>query len=388
MWPLLLLVLPAGLTLDQAVERAVAVHAGDDGAAAREIEATRREDGSLELDDVRLSVEHRTADHFFRARFDENGDPLSPLDNVAIAATIPVPGLADVVRKSAVDLRADAARAELRESAREVARDVRRFVVDIAGLTRERALLQDAIVVAGQRHELLAARRAQGTATTVDVDDAASDRFALLGDALGVDDDLHEARAELAALLDSDDDVDDDVEGRCHQPLPHSDELLAAAREHDPRQVRLKLLDQALAREELAEALAWVPWPNGVRGTFIHREPGQLDDLRVQLEFNLPVFRFFETADDAVTLRRQATASGLRSADSRTSRELRRAREAVVERQKLAALLIPPPTTTTPADPADAAEHALNRNAAERRRLKAITRCARAVVDVLSLTAR
>jgi outer membrane protein TolC len=384
---LFLLVIPTTtLGLEQAVQQAQAAGAGATGPAALKLEAERLEDGGIKFDDVKLRLEHRAVDHFLTPRLDNFGNKLGPLDNTGVGATFPVPRLDDVVRRSAADLRAEAGRLELRDDSRKLARDVRRYVVQIAALKRERAFLDEAIALAREREAMLAARRAEGTATILAVDAATRDRLALAADALGVDDDLQDVRAELALVMDSDDDVDDDLELRCQQTLPEADEAVVAARAHDPRQLKLKLLDEALQREELADSLAWVPWPDSVQATFINREIGKTDDLRLQLDINLPIFRFFD-GDDAVVLKRQANAQQRALVDSRIAREVREANKAVIERKRMAAQLAPPPTSIVPEDPADAAELALNRNRAERRRLRAIARCARAVVDVLSLTA-
>lgn len=384
-----LLLLPTTtLTLDQAVERVMATAAATDGPEALRIEASRIEDAHLEFDDVRLRLEHRNVDHFVTPRLGSDGQTLDTFDNTAIGATITVPRLDTLVRRSSAAFRAQASQAALAENARDSSRGVRRAVVQIAALKRERAFLDDAIRLAQQREDLLSARRVEGTSTILMVDAAVRDRLSLLADALGVDDLLQSARADLAALLDSDDDVDDDIELRCQQGLPSLDAALATAHAHDPRQAKLQLLDDALAREQLASWLGWVPWPDSVQGTYIRREPGQLDDVRLQLDVDLPLFRLFDDDHDALALRRLANDKERALVDNRLTREVREAMDAVVERKRMAALLAPPPPLTiTPEDPAEAAELALNRNLAERRRLRAIARCARAVVDVLSLTA-
>jgi hypothetical protein len=381
-----LLLVASTLTLDEAVARAKEAAAAKDGPAALEIEAERREDGAIEFDDVRVGVEHRNVDRFFDAQIDdETGAPFSALDNVAVGATLPVPRLDDLVKKSAADLVAGAARSELTENARDLAADVRRLVVDVAALKRERALLTQALATAQQREALLQARRDNGTATILLVDDAARERLGVAADVVGVDDDLQSARADLAELIDGDDDVDDDLDARCQQPLPGDDEALALARSNDPRQEKLRLVDEALQREELAAWLAFVPWPDRAQVLFIHRDDGHRDDLRVGVDFNLPLLRFLDGRDDGLALRRAANAKQRAVLDARLERQVAQARLAVGERRKMVGLLALPAVGAVPEDAAEAAEIELHRNLAERRRLRAIARCARSVVDLLSL---
>ncbi|MDP2344536.1 MAG: TolC family protein [Deltaproteobacteria bacterium] len=384
---LLLTTTATTLTLDQAVARAVTAASAADGPQALEIEAARLEDGGLRLDALRLSVEHRSVDHFVTPRIDGNGNAISGLDNIALGADLPLPPLADLVSRSAADLRARASHAELQENAREIAREIRALVVDIAALKRERALLDGALFLGQQRESLLVARLAQGTSTALLVDDAIRDRLGLAADALQIDDDLQKAHADLALLIDSDDDVDDDIELRCQQPLPSEEEILVKARAHDRRQRTLRLVEDVQDREELAASLSYLPWPRRVQATYITRDPTRVDDVRLRVDFELPVFRILESTDEVTALRRRATARERAILEGALTRQVHAAQNAVVERKKMAVLLTLPPPTIAPEDPAEVTELALRRNAAERRRLRAIARCARAVVDVLSLTA-
>lgn len=374
------------LTLDQAVSRARDAASAKDGPDALEIEAKRREDGDIEFDAVRVGVEHRSVDHFFAPEIDNNtGLPFSAADGLSLSATVPLPRLDDIVRSGSADLRADAARAGLKENARDLARDVRRLVVEIAALKRERALLATALTLAQQREALLNARRQSEAATIIDVDEAGRERLAVAADALGVDDDLQKARDDLSALLNDDVDADDDLEARCQAPLPPLDEALAQARQNDPRHLQLRLLDDALAHDELAGWLGYAPWPNRVDGLVINRDDGRQDVLRFGVSFDIPLLHFLDGENDAITLRRQANAGERAVVDARLTRQVQQAHHAVTERRKMVEMLALPPPTAMPDDAAVAGEIELHRNLAERRRLRAIARCARAVVDVLSL---
>ncbi len=375
----------ATLTLDEAVALARQAAEANDGPAALEIEAERRAD-ALQFDDVRIGLEHRAVQRFIAPEINNNtNQPYSAGDEIALSATVPVPRLDDVVRTSAADLKAAAARAELKQNSRDLASDVRDLVVDISALKRERALLGQALVIAQEREALLAARRASGTATIIDVDDAGRERLAIAADAVGIDDDLHKARDDLSLLIDADNDVDDDLEARCQQPLPGDDDTLRLALSVDPRQQRLRLLDEALARDELAGWLGYLPWPNRLQATWINRDPGRPDDVRLGFDVNVPLFKILQDDDDASALRRQANSRERSVLDARAARKVQQAQLAVAERRKMVGLLALPPAGESPDDRAVVAELELHRNLAERRRLRAIARCARAVVDVLSL---
>jgi len=374
------------LTLEQAVTRARQAAEAKDGADALEIEAKALEQGDFEFDPVRLEVGHRSVDRFFAPVIDANtAQPFSAADGVSVGLTVPLPPLEDLVQRTSAALRADAARAGLKENARAMAGDARRIVVDIASLKRERELLARALVTAQEREALLAARRASGAATILDVDEASGERLGLAADALGVDDDLARARDRLSTLLDADVDADDDLEARCQAPLPPLEQSLRAAASADPRRDRLRLLDEALAREELAGLLGYLPWPTRVDGLVINRDDGRQDNLRLAFSLNVPLLRFFDNDNDALALRRQANARDRLALDHRLTRQMVQANHAVDERRKMVEMLALPAPVAAPEDPAVAAQVELHRNLAERRRLGAIARCARAVVDVLSL---
>ena len=386
----LLLLATATLTLNEAVTRAKVAARNADEPALLLLEAERIDKGQIDFDDVTLRLEHRTVDHFIRPRLDGSDTPLGSFDNTAIALSVPFPQLDEVVRISAAGLRGDGGRAQLRAGERVLARNVRRLVVMIAATKLERASLTAAIALAWEFEGLLRARRIEGTATVVALDSATTDRLALLADALQIDDDLRKARADLSLLLDYhydyDYDVDDDIEQRCEQAVPEQGALLQAARKNDFESARLSLLDEALGREHLAATLGWVPWPDAVQDTFIHREPGQIDDVRLQLDINLPVFKLFDAHGDAVGLRRRANASQRQLVDHRLQGTVHEASRAVIDGKIRARLLLPAtPLDIVPEDAADAVELALHQKVAERRHLRAVAACARAVVDVLSL---
>lgn len=373
------------LTLEQAVARAQQAAEAKDGGDALEIEAKALEQGDFEFDPVRFEVQHRELDRFSAPVIDNNtNQPFTAADGVAVGLVVPLPRLEDLVQRTSAALRADAARAGLKENARAMAADARRIVVDIASLKRERELLALAIVTAQAREALLTARRASGAATILDVDEAARERLGLVADALGVDDDLQRARDRLSSLLDADVDADDDLDARCQAAIPDLGQSMQLAQSLDPKRDRLRLLDEALARDELAGWLGYLPWPTRIDALAINHDVGTQDNLRLSLTLNVPLLRFFDNDNDALALRRQANARDRAGLDARTSRQLVQADRAVAERRNMVALLALPPGAT-PEDAAVAGQIELHRNLAERRRLGAIARCALAVVDVLSL---
>lgn len=377
---------PPVLTLDEAVARAKDAAKNKDSPDALLIEAERVKDADIGLDALRVDVGHRAVDRLFLEEIDKNTDAsFSAFDSVGVGATLPLPALSDIVEASAADLRAEAARAKLREDGRDLERAVRRLVVEIASLKRERDLLALALPIAVAREELLAARKEQGAATVVDVDDAGRERLALAADLVGVEDDLQRARDDLVAALDADVDADDDLDARCERAPPPLAGLLEQAQEFDPRAERLHLLDEALAKEELAFVLGYVPWPSRLEALAINRDDGRRDNLRFGLSIDVPIFHFLDADGRALALRREANARERELLDARTRRQLTQAHGALLERQKRVATLALPPPTATPDDPAAAHEIELHRNLAERRRLRAVARCARAAVDVDAL---
>ena len=375
----------AAMTLDEAVDR---VRRGRDAdAAAMQVEAERLKDGGIVVDDLRLSLEHRSVDQFATPRLDDLGVPLEPTDNLSIALQVPLPKLEDLVGRGAVDHTARAEQALLADERLQLARDVARDASAYIGLRQEVALVTREVQLASALFKLQTDRREGQLVTAADVDDAHRELLRATAEAVDIDDDLDRARRKVIAALGSDD-VEDDLEAVCLRPLPALQAVVDDAVATSPRREAAREMRQAVDGEDLAWKLGYLPWPSAVQGTFINRDRFSIDDYRLRLDFNIPLLRFLDTSGAGIELRQRAVAAEESVTDQTLRLDVGALREAAERRQLLVQTMTLPPTPPTPTDPAEALESQLGALEAKRRRARAVGRCAAAVVELDVLRGR
>lgn len=344
----------------------------------------RADDTRLPLDDLRFSVEHRSVDQFVVPRLDELGEPLESTDNVALSLQVPLPKLTDLLQRNVDGSAADAELALLAEQRLQLAREVANEASALVALKAEQALLAQELKLAADLLKLQRERRDSQHATGSDVDDAQRLRVKVVGEALDVDDDLDRARRKLLAALGTDA-IDDDLEARCTQALPAAQQLADAAVANSPTQAAAAALRRAVEQEEQAWRLGFLPWPKAVEGTWINRDRLRVDDYRLRLDINIPLLHAFDGSNDGLVLRQRAAAQEATAAEQQLRADVAALHEAATRRQELVREMNLDTTAPPPTDPAEALETQLANLQAQRRRLRALGRCAASVAELQAL---
>ena len=376
---LLLAAAVSAMTLDEAVDRVRS--GGKTDTASMQVEAERLKDGGIFVDDLRLSIEHRSVDQFVTPRLDDLGVPLTPGDNLSVALQVPLPRLEDLVGRGAVDHTARAEQALLADARLQLARNIAKDATAYIALRSEAALIGMAVDVSATLFKLQGDRRDGQLVTAADVDDAQREFLRATADAVDIDDDLDRARRKIIAALGRDD-VDDDLEAVCRRPLPALDVVVGDAVASSPRREAARELRDAVAGEDLAWKLGYLPWPADVQGTFINRDRFSVDDYRLRLDINIPLLRFLDTSGAGIELRQRAIAAEESVTDANLRLDVSALHEAAARRQMLVKTMTLPPQPPTPTDPAEALQSQLGALDAQRRRARAIGRCAAAVVEL------
>lgn len=379
--------LSSTIGLHDAVDVARAGRSGSDDAEALLIEADRLKDSGIAIDNLRLSLEHRSFDQFWSPRLDDLGVPYEPFDNLSVALQVPLPTLEQLVARSAVDHTARAEQALLADDRLRAARDVARDASALVALRQEQQLVEQQRIVADRLVTLQRERVAAQRVTAADLDDAERERLRATADAVDIDDDLDRARRKVLAAIGRDD-VDDDLDAVCLRPLPALDALVDDATASNPRHHAAAEARAAVEREDLAWKLGYVPWPSAVQGTYINRNRFAVDDYRLRVDVELPLFRFLDTTGASIDARARAAAAETRVVDSSVRLDVAALREAAAHRQNLVTTMTVPPTPPTPIDPAEALEAELGALDARRRRLRAVARCAAVVVELEAVRGR
>lgn len=374
------------MTIDEAVQR---VRRGASDAAAMNIEADRLKDGGITVDDLRLSIEHRSVDQFVVPRLDNRGEPLAPTDNLSIGLQVPLPKLEDLVGRAAFDHAARAEQALLAAQRLQLARDVASDASAYVALRHEVALIMQEMQLASLLVQLQTERFNHQLITAADLDDAHREQLRATADAVDLDDDLDRARRKVIGALGADADaVDDDLEAICLRPVPTLDVLVAEAVASSPRGEAAREMRDAVAGEDLAWKLGYLPWPSAVQGTFINRDRFSDDDYRLRLDINIPLLRMLDGHGAGLALRQRAVAAEASVTDSTLRLEVSALRQAAERRQMLVQSLKLPPTPAAPTDQAEALQSQLGALQAQRRRIRAVARCAAAVVELELLRGR
>jgi hypothetical protein len=348
-------------------------------------QAERADDAALPLDNLRFGIEHRSVDQFVVPRLDDLGTPLESTDNVALSLQVPLPQLTDLLQRNVDGSTADAELALLAEQRLERARAVANDASAFVALKAEQALLAQELRLAATLLQLQRERRDSQHATGTDVDDAQRLRVKLVGEALDVDDDLVSARRKLLTTVGSDA-IDDDLEARCSQGLPAVQQLVDAAVAASPKQAAAQALRRAVEQEEQAWRLGFLPWPRAVEGTWINRDRLRVDDYRLRLDINIPLLHAFDGSNDGLVLRQRAVEQEAALADQQLRADIAALHDAATRRQELVREMALDTTAAPPTDPAEALETQLANLDTQRRRLRALGRCAASVMELHALT--
>ncbi len=368
-----------GMSIDDAVRR---VRQGrDDDLARLEIEAERVTDGGLSLDALRLSIEHRSVDQFASPRLDDLGVPLEPWDNLSVALQVPLPTLEDLVGRTAVDATARAEQALLDDKRQQLARDVARDATAMIALRQQAALLTQELQLVTTLVTLQRDRLDHQRIVAADLDDAERDRLKTASDAVDVDDDLASTRRKVIAAVGTDA-IDDDLEAVCKRSIASVDVIVGDAIASSPRRAAAQAMQEAVDREDLAWNLGYVPWPSSVRGTFINRDRFSLDDYRLRVDIDLPFLRFLDGTGAGLAVRKRAVAAERTVAEETLRIDVAALHAAARKRQTLVQSMTLPTTPPTATDPAEALEAKIGALEAQRRRHKAVGRCAAAVIEL------
>jgi outer membrane protein TolC len=291
----------------------------------------------------------------------------------------------DLLQRDVDGSTADAELALQADQRLQLAREVANDASALVALKAEQALLGQELKLAAALLQLQRERRESQHATGADVDDAQRLRVKLVAEALDVDDDLDRARRKLLATVGGDA-IDDDLEARCSQGLPPVQQLVDAAISASPKRAAAQALRRAVEHEDQAWKLGFLPWPKAVEGTWINRDRLRVDDYRLRLDINVPLLHAFDGTHDGLTLRQRAAEQEATLAEQQVRDDVAALHETVTRRQALIREMALDTASAPPTDPAEALETQLANLQAQRRRVRALGRCAASVTELQALS--
>lgn len=300
-------VVEVGAALD--ADAAVALALDDSPAleAVRLEHERERVGDSITLKPLRLRMQHQAVDGLFGNPYTDDGVAYGALDDTAVSVGWDLPSpeafVSSLNNDSAEQLRG----VELRAAQRRLAVEVRRLHARVLSLRAEKALVEDALVVATAIESAVAAKVELSHASSFDVNVAGLERVDVADDLERIDAERWREEERLASLLG----INAPLPllpspARCHDISANVDDVMAAA-------IMSSATLQALAarhqQASLRSSLSWVrslPYVDGFLVGYKNEPLDKRDAVQARVDIAIPIFDAVggDASVDAIEVRR------------------------------------------------------------------------------------